>query len=375
MIEIIQTLTINSISEKEFLEMRTRWNSLLGGSITNEVFLLWEWVDAWWSSFKDNEKQLYILIGKNSNGELVGIAPLYRENNRIPGFGIRKIIKFCCSGDAYPDHLDFICERGYEKLFPKAALEYLKKKENEWDAIRLEGIKENSVVKNGLLDGPRDNHYIIECIPESKCPYLAIKSSFEEYLKSFSRKKRETLMRKRRKLLNKENVVYKTVDRKEDPRKHIEDLFSLHAGRANRKGIKTTFCGNHILNFHKKFIFSSLSENRIVISFLYEDSIPLVVYYCIRYNNKYYYYQSGISYEGENKSAGVVLLSLVIEKAFNEKCTEFDFLRGEEEYKYYWTKDFRYDYSIIIRKKGFGGSMASGAFTFIERLRTLKGYF
>jgi hypothetical protein len=122
--DIIQTVSINRASEKEFLEMGPRWNSLLGESITKEVSLLWERVYAWWDSFKDNAKQLYILIGNSSKGELVGIASLYRENNTLPGFANRKIIKFCCTGDAYPDHLDLIYKRGYEKLFSEAVLDY-----------------------------------------------------------------------------------------------------------------------------------------------------------------------------------------------------------------------------------------------------------
>ena len=348
--------------------MRARWNSLLGESVTSEVFLLWEWVYAWWTSFKDDAKQLYILNGKTSTGELVGIAPLYRENNTLPGFVNRRIIRFCCSRDAYPDHLDLICKRGYEGLFSKATLDYLKKEENEWDAIRLEGVKEDSVIKNGLMDGQPDHHYIIECVPESKCPYLTIENNFEEYLKSFSRKKRETLLRKRRKLMNRANVVYKNVDQKEDPEKYIDDLFTLHVGRADRKGIKTTFSGNKILNFHKQFVLSSQGENRIVISFLYENSIPLAAYYCIRFNKKYYYYQSGISHEGEKESAGVVLLSLVIENAFNEKCIEFDFLRGEEEYKYYWAKKFRTNYLIVVRKNKLKDRILHHGFNYYERI-------
>jgi hypothetical protein len=73
----------------------------------------------------------------------------------------------------------------------------------------------------------------------------------------------------------------------------------------------------------------------------------------MKHNNKYYYYQSGISSEGERKSAGAVLLSLLIEQASGEGCIELDFLRGREEYKDYWTGNYRRNYSITVRKDNY----------------------
>ncbi len=78
----------------------------------------------------------------------------------------------------------------------------------------------------------------------------------------------------------------------------------------------------------------------------------------MKHNDKYYYYQTGISLEGEKKSAGRVLLSLFIEQAFAEGCREFDFLRGNEGFKYFWTKDQRQTWSITLRKHDFHGTLA-----------------
>ena len=350
----MENIFIETISEDEFTNMKEEWNSLLEKSITNEVFLLWEWIYAWWDVFKDGRRELYILCGKNCKGEIIGIAPFYIEKRILLGSCTRNIIRFCSSVETYPDHLDVISKKEYEDSFPEALLKYLIQNDKDWDIIILDGVKENATIKRYLACNKGKLYdLLISCVPMSKCPYLIIDKTFEDYLKTFSGKKRYTLLKKIKILMKEENVTFKRVDCTEEPEKYINELFSLHSVRAKRKRIKTSFCGENIYKFHMNFINYLLKDDKIIIAFLYKESIPLVSYYCIKHNNKYYYYQTGLSYEGEKRSGGTVLFSLIIESAFREQYNEFDFLRGNEHYKYFWTKHYRRDYSMIIKKKNF----------------------
>jgi CelD/BcsL family acetyltransferase involved in cellulose biosynthesis len=348
---MLENIFIDRISEGQFENMRAEWNSLLEKSVTNEIFLLWEWIYSWWDVFKDGSRELYILCGKNSRGEMIGIAPFYLQRQILFGILKRNIMRFCSSLETYPDHLDIIATKEYEHLFPEAVLNYLIQHDQDWDLIKWDGVQENAMIKNYLTSAqPKENGVLTTSIPSTRCPYLVMDNTFEGYLKSFSSKKRQTLLRKRKILVNREKVLLKTVQSDEEPEKHIRDLFDLHDERARRKGIKTTFYGEDLYKFHSKTIQYLLKEGKVVLTFLYKEFVPLVSYYCFKHNQKYYYYQAGLSDEGEKKSAGTVLFSLIIENAFKEKCKEFDFLRGSEEYKFYWTKDYRKDYSITIRK-------------------------
>jgi CelD/BcsL family acetyltransferase involved in cellulose biosynthesis len=344
-------LSIERLSEKEFLNVRDEWNSLLEKSVTNEVFLLWEWIYSWWEVFKDAGRELYLLRGKNPMGETIGIAPFYLQKQTLFGIHKRNIIRFCSSIETYPDHLDIIARKEYEHLFSEAVLKYLIQNDKDWDLIKLGGVRENAIIKNFLTSvPPRTKRLLITSTPDTNCPFLVIDKSFEDYLKSFSPKKRQTLLRKRRILMNSEKAVFKTVQCDEEPEKYIQELFVLHEERARQKGIKTTFSGEGVYKFHNKIIHSLLKDGKVVLAFLYKESDPLVSYYCIKHNQKVYYYQAGLSHEGEKKSAGAVLFSLLLEGAFREGYREFDFLRGSEEYKFYWTKNSRKDYFLIVRK-------------------------
>jgi len=367
--KMTKNIYIDKISEGQFENMREEWNSLLEKSVTNEIFLVWEWMYSWWDVFKNGGSELYLLRGKNSMGETIGIAPFYLQKQTLLGNLKRNILRFCSSLETYPDHLDVIATKEYEHLFSEAVLNYLIEHDQDWDLIKWDGVHENAMIKKYLTSVyPKKNGILMTSVPSTRCPYLVIDKTFEGYLKSFSPKKRQTLLRKRKILMNREGALLKTIHSDEEPEKHIQALFALHDERAKQKGIKTTFCGENIYNFHNKAIRYLLKDGKVILAFLYKEMNALVSYYCIKYNQKYYYYQAGLSHEGEKKSAGTVLFSLIIENAFKEKYKEFDFLRGSEEYKYYWTKDYRKDYSITIRKDDFVNRMIHYSHTIYRRV-------
>jgi len=348
---MIENIYIDKLSEGQFANMREEWNSLLESSATNEIFLLWEWMYSWWDVFRDGSRELYILRGKNSKDEMIGIAPFYLEKKTLLGSIKRNTVRFCSSLETYPDHLDIIATREYENVFSEAVLKYLNQHDQDWDLIRLDGVHENAVIMKYMATAhTKKNGILMTSFPSARCPYLVIDKTFEGYLKSFSPKKRQTLLRKRKILMNREKAQLKTVHSEEDLEKHIQELFDLHEERARRKGIKTTFVGEDLHKFHSKTIHYLLKEDKVNLTVLYKESPALASYYCFKHNQKYYYFQAGLSDEGEKMSAGTVLFSLIIENAFKERCKEFDFLRGSEDYKFYWTKSYRKDYSLIIRK-------------------------
>jgi CelD/BcsL family acetyltransferase involved in cellulose biosynthesis len=366
--KMIENIAIDKMSEDEFGNMREEWDSLLEKSVTNEIFLLWEWMYAWWDVFKSGTRELYLLRGRNSTGETIGIAPFYLQKQTLFGNLKRNIIRFCSSLETYPDHLDIITMKEYEQSFSAAVLDYLRQHDQDWDVMRLDGVHENAMIKKYLASArPGQNGVWMTSIPSARCPYLAMDRTFEGYLKSFSPKKRQTLLRKRKILINREKALLKRVHSDEEPEKHIQELFALHGERAKRKGIKTNFGGETLYRFHSRAIQYLLKKDKVELAFLHKEFSPLVSYYCFKHNQKYYYFQAGLSDEGEKKSAGTVLFSLIIENAFKEGCKEFDFLRGSEEYKFYWTKNYRKDYSLIVRKDNVFSRIAYYFYAFVGR--------
>ena len=78
-----------------------------------------KWVYAWWKAFDHESDDLFILVGKTSEGKIIGIAPFYIEKKKEFGGNIRAIIRFCSSLDTAPDHLDLIAARAMNNYFLK----------------------------------------------------------------------------------------------------------------------------------------------------------------------------------------------------------------------------------------------------------------
>ena len=73
----------------EFLALRESWTELLLNSSANPLFMSWEWVFSWWSTWGSQLNLTLHLIVIFEGKELVGIAPLYSENIRrfLPWLG------------------------------------------------------------------------------------------------------------------------------------------------------------------------------------------------------------------------------------------------------------------------------------------------
>jgi CelD/BcsL family acetyltransferase involved in cellulose biosynthesis len=63
------------------------------------------------------------------------------------------------------------------------------------------------------------------------------------------------------------------------------------------------------------------------------------------------FYQMGWNPDGGVQSPGVVLLAHSIEQAIREGLTTYDFLRGEEAYKWKWTTRFVEQTTLVVGRR------------------------
>jgi hypothetical protein len=164
----MENIYIDKMSEVQFGNMREEWNSLLGKSATNEIFLLWEWMYSWWDVFKNGNGELYLLRGKNPLGETIGIAPFYLHHQTGLGNCKRNTIRFCSSLETFPDHLDIIAPKEYEHSFSEAVVNYLIQHGQDWDLIKLDGVHDDAMIKKYLTSArPKQNGVLTTSIPSA----------------------------------------------------------------------------------------------------------------------------------------------------------------------------------------------------------------
>jgi CelD/BcsL family acetyltransferase involved in cellulose biosynthesis len=339
-------LFIKKVSnQNEFLRLKGDWTTLLKKSKSDTIFLTWEWMYTWWECFKGN-KQLFILTVYDEKGNLIGIAPLCMDKKKIGGITVLNYIRFLGTMPISSDHLDFIFSQGRERETLEAIVNYMFR-ENKWDLCLLSNIPVTSLTGKLLKEimGNKPSRSEISQV----CPYIPLPTRIEDFHSSLSRNKRNTIKRRRRNLHKKyegfEFVTWKNPDDIDDA---MERLFELHEKRWMVVKHKGNFIRNDVREFHKKIARILLGFDMLRLYFLRIQGKDVATLYTFKYNNKLFYYQGGWSPEWSRDHVGSILTNLVIEDAINKGYSEYDFLRGTEDYKTRLTDKKREEIDIFI---------------------------
>lgn len=345
-------LIVEKIHETEFNLIKNEWNRLLVCSISNNVFLTWEWIHTWWKSF-GKQKDLCIITARN-NRELVGIAPFYIQKiNKLLGVNSLKI---CSSEELYPDYLDVIARQGHEREVTLALFHYLAERVGGWNVMSFDNLLPESNIMR--YEKYFNRKYLRQVTLSSICPYIRIEEPYEIYKRrQFKRKKRYNLERQMRFAVEENKLKYVTVESKDLLPLAMEQLFLLHQKRAKNKKIASAFTSQDVESFHLEFSRLLLENAGLRLCLLFDGKKPISAIYAFKYNNKFLFYQSGMDPEWGKMSIGTVLLNILIKQAFDEKLTEFDFLKGDEDYKNTWSNSERKQLKLTLYKKDPPGTL------------------
>ena len=160
---------------------------------------------------------------------------------------------------------------------------------------------------------------------------------------------RNTIKRRRRNLQKNYNgfefVNCENPDNIDDA---MERLFKLHEKKWTAVKHKGNFARKDVRDFHKKIAGTFLNSDMLRLYFLRVQGKDVAALYTFKYNNKLFYYQGGWDPEMSKDRVGSILTNLVIEDAINRGYSEYDFLRGTEDYKTRLTGKKREEMDIFI---------------------------
>lgn len=349
-------LTIRVITEEnEFAALATAWNSLLVNSYANNIFLTWECIFSWWQAYRTNKKLLVIAIEKNK--ELIGLAPLYITKARF--FGIRKLkhIEFIGSTGASCEYLDFILLKGREQECTFAILDTIcGLKEIKWDVINLLSIKEDSQNLAWIKKYYSEKMIPYSCYGLRESFYIPIPETMDEFYKTLSRDRKNKFKRSKAILEEKYTVSLQEVTQVNDLEQGYKAFIELHQKRWEQRGSEGSFAQENykFLEFHNNIVKHFFKNGWLFIIFLKVNDVIVAGQYDFIYDNKLYCYQKGFDPAWEKYSIGSVLQLCVLEYAIKNKLKEFDYLRGNELYKSWWTKSTRKCYDIAAWNSNYG---------------------
>ena len=296
-----------------------RWNGLLAQARQPSVFLSWQWQTAWARAFLDS-RPLHLLRVSDDGGMLTGLLPLYDE-----GVGLRRFV----GGVDVSDYLDLIAPTGREEEVWQALLQHRAGESTEWDlrAIRAASPTLDILPRLCPAAGVR-----AQVEREDRCPVLELPASWDAYLERLGGKDRHELRRKIRKL---EREMPGTSVRCHSAPEGWDGALAafLRLHRLSKVG-KERFMDERMEAFFRDATRALAAAGWARLWFLDWDGAAVASFLCLEYGGSVGLYNSGFDPLHAKLAPGIVLLSHVIRDAIDRGVAVFDFLRGDEPYKY-----------------------------------------
>lgn len=344
-----------------FHSLRTEWDALVERCPHATLYQTFDWNEAWWTAFR-SRKRLRILEVRRG-AKLEGIAPFYVSMHL--GTPLRRLA-FLGTGSS--DYMDLIAEETHVGEVWNAVTRHLTRRPG-YDLADLQHLSPTAGLRahfeRRLADGHDRKAHLT---PQEPCPYLSLPSTWEELGQTFGKKMRSNIGYYERLLSRTFADAETRLIELPELDQAMTDLFELHQKRWNARFLPGVLSGARIQTFHREAArrFQYLGNLRMHITRVEGKTVAAL--YCYRFRDRYYYYLGGFVPDLAKYSLGTVLTAHAIKQAISEGCTEFDFLRGDEEYKYRWTETARMNYRLLLPRPR---SIRSGA---MLRLNHLEQY-
>ncbi|MDH3619669.1 MAG: GNAT family N-acetyltransferase [Gammaproteobacteria bacterium] len=326
-------------------ELAQEWNSLLERSAAPSIFQTWEWINAWRLT-GGKAAEPYVICVRDSNGSLVGLAPMYLGSMRLRGLFDFRVLRFLADTDSGAEYPDWIVDTRYEsQVADRIALE-LRQNSGEWSAIWLQWVATWSgagkrivepAIGNGLSVRSRERLFSVIPLPDEI-------SAFDQ---RFSSKWRQKMRRTARRLKADGLTCLECTDATELPA-FLDALMDLHQQRWMSVGRDGVFVRKPAeAEFYRRFAPIALDKGWLAIYALIRDGEIKSVQFGYRYAGAFLQMQEG--YDPDDPSVGGNgLRHQVIEDCIHNGITEYDFLGGTSEHKRRWRAEVRTGQDVFI---------------------------
>ena len=316
------------ILHKDFSEIPAgSWNALVEQSIADSPFSRYEYLSQWWKTLGGGEWQNaeLVLVSAREGDEWIGIAPLF-----IAEHDGRRALMLVGSIEI-SDYLDLIVREQDLERFLSGLLDFLAGTQDGWSELDWYNLPDASPTLAVLKTESERRGWAHSEEVYRPTPRIPLSGSFEEYLARIDKKQRHEIRRKMRRAAESEkNVRFYIVNGTEDIDAEIDAFFNLMIQSPE----KELFLHPVMREQMTATIHDAHAHGYLWLAFLEVDGTKTAASLNFDYKNKLWGYNSGVSSEHRELSPGWVLLAHTIQWCCENGRYEFDFMRGDEEYKY-----------------------------------------
>lgn len=305
---------------RAFEQLAPEWDALVDRAMTATPFQRVAYQRAWWQHLGPGE--LFTIAVSGDRGELCAIGCFYLLDGLLYFNG--------CVEES--DYLDLIAPAAAAPELWETVFDILESAEfPQWNGLSLCNIPELSPSREILpgIAARRGYHFQTEI--QEVCPVIDLPETFEAYLLTLDKKQRHEIRRKMRRA-SAAAVEIVSVTEREQLEAAVEEFLRLLQLSTTEK--------EEWLNAERRAVFhdvaaAALADGTLQLLFLQRGGKNGAALFNFDYNGRIWVYNSGMDIvEFGQLSPGVVLTAGAIDMAIKAGREVFDFLRGNEEYKY-----------------------------------------
>jgi CelD/BcsL family acetyltransferase involved in cellulose biosynthesis len=335
--------------ETGFDALEKDWNKLFLSS-NGSIFQSFEWSRTWWKYFGETGKLHILLLRKE--GCPIAIFPFFMDEIKIWGFKCCTSLRYIGSNVAQPlvhklmglvsytDYLDAIIKRGSERESYIEIMHYLSEKLQKVDEIIFDEISEHNDFWEYGFPLLGEVSKLMDIEENQSSQIIKLSSNWEGYLNDMSKGRRYKTRQSLNKIIDPDKKIFcvNSPENEDEFSQYYQKMVSIHQRKWNELGSIGTFFEDENRLFHEEVSQLLFKKGWLKIHALSPISMPEEVIaidlnYCFR--NRIYKAHTAVDKQSEyfKEGPGTCLLNMEIKEAFDDHMAEFDFMRGDEEYK------------------------------------------
>lgn len=319
--------TIKTLAE--FQALGNEWNELLNESAIRVPFLRHEYLVNWWQTLGGGEwttGELNIITARQDQA-LIGIAPLFLTKNQDgqPALMLLGSIEIS-------DFLDVIARSEHLAEFLDEMSTFLEQSVSHWQVLDWYNVLSDSPTLAALKTAASQRGWQYKQEIYQPSPHIILPGNWEKYLlEQVDKKQRHEIRRKmRRAEQNDIPIRWYIVEDRNNLEAEVDTFLSLMEQDHHKEHFLTP---QMRVSFHATAQ-AAFDNGWLQLAFLTINGKKACGYFNFDYENQIWVYNSGLDFRFREYSPGWVLLGYLLQWANEHQRQAFDFMRGNEDYKY-----------------------------------------
>lgn len=340
-------------THQALLDLKENWDAVYTSDPEGQFFLSWTWISNWLDG--DRSQWFILAAAPDGSSEYVAFFPLrLRTKMRRRGGFYNELT---LAGRGLSDYSGIIAHPDHEGEAVAAFGRYLRRA--NWATLTLEYYRSSPVRLERLLRFLPTKQFRRKKVPSINkdnidnliCPYINLPDTWDDYLATLGSNTRQKMRRFLRKVDDGEEYRV-TVTNEETFERDIEILLNLWATKwSARKGNRIP----GLLRANRGMFRSCFETGTLFLPVMWQGDTPLGALAILADQQKkaFLFFMAGRNETVRTPvPSGVALHAYSLRHAIENGIKTYDFLRGNEEYKYMFGVEEVRIHNLVITTPG-----------------------